>query len=324
MSDDFKLASNLAPFSRLSDRFVPTGYCAGLKMDKQLERLSKVRGISGTGFAWPGPFKRGRDIRKALNRHGLRLCTLDTDIYTDPMFKYGSLSNRDPKIRRAAIARAKGAMDAALEAGSPDINFWMGHDGFEYFFQGHYADAWNWIEDGLREISEHEPSVPISIEPKCKEPRANSYLANMGKALLLVNKINKPHVGVTLDFGHSLAALENPAEVAVLAHREGRLQQIHLNDNYRDWDHDLIPGAVNVWDHVEFFYWVRKLGYKGWFVLDIYPYRDEGVEVLKRSVQVCQKCRRMADKLIEMNVEQLQRDGRHLEVMRLLWDMVGD
>jgi hypothetical protein len=32
----------------------------------------------------------------------------------------------------------------------------------------------------------------------------------------------------------------------------------------------------------------------------------------------------MADKLIGMNVEQLQRDGRHLEVMRLLWDMVGD
>ena len=30
----------------------------------------------------------------------------------------------------------------------------------------------------------------------------------------LVNKINRPHVGITLDFGHSLAALENPAECA--------------------------------------------------------------------------------------------------------------
>ncbi len=39
---------------------------------------------------------------------------------------------------------------------------------------------------------------------------------------------------------------------------------------------NLVPGAVNVWDHIEFFYWLRKLGYEGWFNIDIYPYRDDG------------------------------------------------
>ena len=84
-----------------------------------------------------------------------------------------------------------------------------------------------------------------------------------------------------------------------------------------------MPGSVNVWDHVEFFYWLRKLGYQGWCCIDIFPYRNEGAEVVKRTVQVVHKCCRMADKLLEMNVEQIIRDGQTMEVMRILWDMVG-
>ena len=61
----------------------------------------------------------------------------------------------DPAIRRAAIDRAKGTSDAALAAGAPDINLWPGHDGFDYPFQGHYAQAWEWIVDSLREIAAH-------------------------------------------------------------------------------------------------------------------------------------------------------------------------
>ena len=323
MTDEMKLGSNLCPFSRLSDRFVPSGYTEGYELPKQLEMLAEIDGISGVGMAWPCQFSDPATVKRALGETGLKLCTIDTDVYTEATFKQGSLSNRDPKIRRAAIDRIKGASDAAVEFGAPDINLWLGHDGFEYFFQGHYADAWKWITEGLHEAAEHNPEVPISIEPKCKEPRANQYIANTSTALMLAGKINKPHVGITLDFGHSIAALENPSEVAVLAMLEGRLQQIHINDNYRDWDHDLVPGSVNVWDHVEFFYWLRKLGYQGWYCIDIYPYRNEGSEVLRRTVQVVDKCCRIADRLMEMDVEKIIREGRPMEVMRILWDMVG-
>lgn len=324
MSSEWKLASNLAPFSRLSDRFVPSGYSKGYEFRKQLEQLAAIEGISGVALAWPCQFQDGAELKKVLAEVGLKLGTVDTDVYTEALFKKGSLSNPDPKIRRAAIDRVKGAIDAALEAGSPDINLWLGHDGFDYFFQGHYADAWNWIVEGLQEIAEYNSRLPIGLEYKCKEPRAHEYISNAGTALLLVNKVNKPHVGITLDVGHSLFAQENPASCAALALHEGRLQQIHLNDNYRDWDHDLVPGAVNVWDHVEFFYWVRKLGYSGWYSIDVFPYREDGPEALRRTVQACKKCCHMADRLMELDADRILRDGRHLEVMRLLWDMVGN
>ncbi len=323
MTLDIKLGSNLCPFSRLSDRFVPSGYTQGYELAKQLEMVGKIDGVSGVGMAWPCQFPDAVTVKRALDDNGLKIYTIDTDVYTEARFKHGSLSNRDPKIRRAAIDRIKGASDAAVEYGAPDINLWLGHDGFEYFFQGHYADAWKWLVEGLQEVAEHNPKLPISIEPKCKEPRANMYVANTGKALMLVNKINKPHVGITLDFGHSIAALESPSEAAVLAMTEGRLQQVHINDNYRDWDHDLVPGSVNVWDTVEFFYWLRKLEYKGWYGIDIFPYRNEGTEVVERTVQVVDKCCRIADKLMKMDVEQIIRDGQTMEAMRILWDMVG-
>ena len=322
MDNELKLASNLAPFSRLSDRFVTSGYCGGYDFNKQLEMLAAIEGISGVGLGWPSQCRNGATLKKILENHGLKLATLDADIYTEARFKNGSFSNRNPKIRCAALERAKETIDVAIEAGSSDINLWLGHDGFDYLFQGHYVDAWNWILEGLQELAEYNPNMPISIEPKCREPRANEYVANTGKLLMLVNRINKPHVGITLDFGHSLAALENPAECAVFAMREGRLQQVHLNDNYRDWDHDLIPGSVSVWEQVEFFYWLHRLGYDGWFCIDIYPYRDDGAEVLERAVQACHKSWQVANRLIEMNIEQLLRDGQHLEIKRILWDMV--
>ena len=123
-------------------------------------------------------------------------------------------------------------------------------------------------------------------------------------------------------FGHSLAAQERPAEMAALALREGRLKQIHLNDNYRDWDLDLIPGAATVWEHIEFYYWLRKLGCDGWFNADMYTYREDGAEALKRLVQVHRTCTRIADKLMRMDIERTIRAGGHLEMMRILWNLL--
>jgi len=320
MKPELKLASNLCPFSWLGDRFVTTGYCQGYAFEKKLAMLAAIDGISGVAFGWPCQFKNGAQLGKVVAKHGLKLATLDTNIYTEARFKLGSFTNPDPKIRRAAVARTKETLDAAEEAGSPDINLWPGHDGFDYFFQGHYTDAWKWMVEGICEAADYNPRVPISIEYKCKEPRANIYIANAGKALWLVGKISRPQVGITLDVGHSLAALENPAECAALAMSEGRLQQIHVNDNYRDWDHDMIPGSVNVWDFVEFFYWTRKLGYQGWYCIDSYPYREDGTQALQRASQVCHKCWNIAGKLIAMDIESLLRSKGHLEIMRQLWD----
>ena len=325
MTTTFRLASNLAPLSRLCDRFVPSGYTDDYELEKKLEVLASVDGIDGIGIGYPcSSVGSGSELRQLLARHGLAWALSDADIYTERRFKHGSLSNPDPKIRAAAMDRIKEAIDGSVEGGAASMNLWLGHDGFEYCFQGHYEDAWKWIMEGLAEIAEYNTSdMPVCIEPKCKEPRANTYLANTGKALWALAKIDKPNLALTLDFGHSLAALESPAEAAVLAIREGRLKQIHLNDNHRDWDLDLVPGSATVWEHVEFYYWLLKLGYDGWMSADMFTYREDGAEALKHMVQVHRKCTAVAGKLMEMNVEEIIRRGGHLEMQGILWEMMG-
>jgi len=323
MMPQIKLASNLVPFSRLSDRFVPDGYRDGHDFPAQLRMLAAIEGFQGVALGWPSQFTDGAALKRQLDDLGLKVSTVEPAIYSDRKFQRGALSSVEPAVRRAAIDIVKGTIEAATAAGSADINLWLAQDGFDYILGTHYPDAWKCLMDSLEEIAAHEPALPISIEYKCKEPRANTYVGNCGRALLLANKLNRPHVGITLDVGHALAALENAAECAVLAMREGRLQQVHLNDNYREWDLDLIPGAANPWDLVEVFYWLRKLGYDGWYAVDVFPYREDGTESLQRTVQVVDRCLAMADALDEADLEDLLRRGRHLEAMRILWEMVG-
>ena len=320
MTERPRLASNLVPFSFLCDRFVPGGYTRGLGFEQRLDAVAAVEGIDGAVMGWPCPVDDPTVLKKMLADRGLALSALEPDIYSDARFKHGSLSSRDPGIRRESIERIKATIDAAAEAGAHDINLWLAQDGFDYVFEAHYADAWKWLTDSLADVAEHNPAVPISLEYKVKEPRAHQYVANAGKALLLVAQVNRPHVGITLDVGHSLYALESPAECAVLAMHHSRLQQVHLNDNYRDWDHDLAPGSANPWDLIELLFWTRRLGYAGWFNVDIFNYRADGRACLEFTVRAFRKATQVADRLLAEGAEDRIRSQGHLAILAELWD----
>jgi len=103
------------------------------------------------------------------------------------------------------------------------------------------------------------------------------------KALWLTKKLGKDNVGVLVDFGHSLMSKENPAEVISILGEEKKLFGIHLNDAYREWDDDLVVGSVNLWDTLEFIYYLDKIGYEGWLSFDIFPFRMDA----SRAVELC-------------------------------------
>ena len=102
-------------------------------------------------------------------------------------------------------------------------------------------------------------------------------------AFLLLQGLD--NVGVLLDVGHALAAGENIAEAAALLCQHGKLDYLHLNDNYRSWDDDMMVGAVHLVEYLELVYWLKRLDYQGWLTLDIFPYREDGV----RAATECRK-----------------------------------
>ncbi|MCL2744406.1 MAG: DUF4962 domain-containing protein, partial [Planctomycetaceae bacterium] len=76
----------------------------------------------------------------------------------------------------------------------------------------------------------------------------------------------------------------NPAEAVAICHSYDRLFHIHLNDNYRSWDDDLIVGSIHFWETLELFWVLSDIRYDGWFTIDIWPSRLDGNKAIQESI----------------------------------------
>jgi xylose isomerase len=318
MSDELKIDSGMASLSPCSDRFVPRGYRERRSLDEMLDQAASVKGLKAIAFGYPNGWDNAAEMKKKLADRGLGHGMLEVALYNETEWKLGSFTAPEEKQRLKAIQWGKEALDAAAEVGASDVQLWLGQDGYDYPFQVDYTAQWARLIDGIREVAEHRSDVRIVVEYKIKEPRARCHISTVGRVLQLVNEIGLAHVGCTLDVGHSLMAQENPAEAACLLARYNRLFHLHLNDCYRDWDHDMIPGSINFWELIEFFYHLERVKFDGWYGIDIYPYRENGVKALQMAVDTVYWARKLAKRLESTPLAELQRDHDALEIHKLL------
>ena len=278
MIENHLFGACLPTFGNCADRFCLSGYGGGGKtMEEMLDLAQQVTGLDGLELVgnWHVNDQNIRGVAQMFKDRGLKICMLVPDLWTQAKWGRGSLAATDAKTRQEAVDEIKKVMDWAAELGCPYIDVWPGQDGYDYCFQADYLEAWNWLRDGLAVCAEHNGKVRLLVEYKIKEPRTHCFVNSAAKVLLLLQGMDK--VGVLLDIGHSLAAGANFAEAAALLSSFGKLDYLHLNDNYRSWDDDMIFGSVHVVESLEFIYWLRRLEYKGWLTLDIFPYREDGV-----------------------------------------------
>ena len=268
----------LPTFGNCADRYCLGGYGGGGNtVEEMLDLSKKVEGLDGLELVgnWHVNDQNIRDVAKMFKDRGLKIPMLVPDLWTQAKWGRGSLAAPDARTRQAAVDEVKKVMDWAAELDCPYVDVWPGQDGFDYSFQADYVEAWKWLREGLAVCSQHNDKVRVLVEYKLKEPRTHCFVDHASTVLLLLQGLDK--VGVLLDVGHSLAAWENVAEAAALLSTYGKLDYLHLNDNYRSWDDDMIVGAVHLVEYLELVYWLKRLGYKGWLTLDIFPYREDGV-----------------------------------------------
>ena len=292
-------------FGSFAERYIPGGYNELYDFEKMLEVMSGIDGLEGLGVWWPGhPYiEEPAKLKSTISNHGLRVSDIGPDIWSDPVFKYGSISSPDESIRKKAIDITKKNMDLAVELGAYSVLLWPAHDGFDYMFQADYSSAWDYMLESVNEIGSHNPGVKIAIEPKQKDPRAKEYIEDCGKLLFFIKCLDVDNVGAALDLGHSLFAQERPAESLALYQKYGKLYQVHLNDNYRDADPDLLFGSINFWDTLEMFYWLGKADFKGWLNIDTVTTRNDRAKMLKLAVKFVKDYERMANILLEHEKE---------------------
>ena len=88
------------------------------------------------------------------------------------------------------------------------------------------------------------------------------------------------------------------AEALTILSLHKKLFAIHLNDNYRNADPDMIMGSVHFWEYLELFYYLNKTNFDGYCYLYIESPRDDREKSLALSAKLALKFKGLADKLI--------------------------
>ena len=288
MATDLRFSANINTFNACADRYVLSGYGERLTTEQLIEAATKVEDLSGVevvGF-WHVNDDNVAQVNRQIHDAGLEVTCVTPDIWASAKWGKGSFAANDPKIRRAAIDEVKKSMEWASRMDCKVVDLWFGQDGYDYPLQADYLTAWDRLIEGTIECAGHVPDINLVIEYKPKEPRTHAFISTVGKTLLLLEKVNKPNVGAMIDLGHSLMAYEVTAESAALLHYFGnKLFYMHFNDNWRLWDDDMTAGSVHTIELLELLYWLDRVGYNGWYALDIFPYREDGVRAANESIR---------------------------------------
>jgi xylose isomerase len=288
MKNQLRFSANINTFNAGADRYVLSGYGERYPTEELIRMATEIEGLSGIELVgmWHVNDGNVESICRQVADAGLLVSCVTPDIWASSQWGKGSFTSNDPRIRSAAIQEVKKSMDWAVQLNCNVIDLWFGQDGYDYPFQGNFETAWDRIISGVQECAEHRPDVNIVIEYKPKEPRTHCYIASVGKTLLLIDRVSRPNVGAMIDLGHALMGYENVAESATLLQYFGRrLFYMHFNDNWRLWDDDMTVGSVHTIELLELLYWLDRIGYNGWYALDIFPYRENGKRAAQESIR---------------------------------------
>lgn len=289
----FEYSIILAFMGQLKDRF--SFYQKERTVKEKFALVSQVEGVSGVEMVYPNELSDVAQVKDLLQQYNLRLTAVNVNLKGDPRWHQGALTSRDKATRQEAVQWLKQGMDIAAELGSFLVTVCPLADGYDYPFEIDYVRAWRDFLKCLRAAADHRDDVRLSLEYKQSEPRARVILNSASGSLYALSQIDRPNVGVTLDMGHALYAGESCAEAVALLADAGKLFLVHGNDNYRNWDWDLIPGSVNLWDLIESTYYLRKMGYNGVITFDVFPARLDPVKTMEASLRMY----RLSESLID-------------------------
>lgn len=293
-----------------ADRFVPGAYGEGfLSTEQAIQRATKIERIKAIEFMSSDLDDPPERISSLLKENRLQLASILVNTFSSK-WKLSSLSNQDEDLRKEAVEEVRRTVNFSDKLGCDDIILWLGSDGFDYPFQVDYQKQWGVLLKEIEKLAEEFPNKRFALEYKLKEPRKYLFVSSAMKALWIAKKLKKDNVGVLVDFGHALMSKENPAEVICILSGEKKLFGIHFNDAYREWDDDLVVGSVNLWDTLEFIYYLDKIEYQGWLSFDIFPFRMDPSRAVELCIRNTDNLIRLAQKIDKEKLVKAQNNLR--------------
>ena len=291
-----KTSLGIWAFGNMATRFNASGYKPELT---GVSTAQKVRtAVEGLGdlmddyeFHFPqelSPANLG-EVREALGGHGI-YCVC-SGLHLDPQFAKGGFCSPDDATRAEALRLTREGIDLAAEVGAHFI-IWPGIEGYNYPFQTPYASSWKRFIDGVGESAQHakDKGVTVLLEHKNSEPAMKILMRNIGMTLHVIHTLRAQgidNVKVNMDWQHLIMNGENLAEYAALLAAEGLLGHQHANSGWGTFDDDNMVGATAFMETIELAVELRRAGYGDngeRLGFDLYPYTEDAVGAVRRSV----------------------------------------
>ena len=215
---------------------------------EKLEDAAEVHRLTGSAprvalhIPWDAVDDYG-GLRARATELGLGIGAVNPNLFQEPMYRLGSITNPDPRVRRLATDHLLECAEIAAVLGSTAQSLWFA-DGINYPGQDSLMVRRERLLDCLREVYAALPDdQELLVEYKPFEPAFYATdIPDWGSAMLICQELG-PRALVLVDFGHHLHGTNVEQIVATLS-GVGRLGGFHFN-NRKYADDDLIVGSTN-------------------------------------------------------------------------------
>jgi L-rhamnose isomerase / sugar isomerase len=208
----------------------------------EVHRLTGTAGAVALHFPWDATGDYGA-LREQIEARGLRVGAVNPNLFQDPDYKLGSITNPDARVRAKAVAHLLECLEIAAALGSTAQSLWLA-DGTNYPGQDDLRERRRRLLDALSTVySELPADQRLMVEYKLFEPAFYATdLADWGSSLLICQALGE-RAQVLVDLGHHAQGV-NIEQIVALLGDQGRLGGFHFN-NRKYADDDLIVGSVN-------------------------------------------------------------------------------
>jgi len=259
------------------------------------------------------------EVREALTSAGLKAGAICMR-YPSSM-RGGAFTNADEALRRKAIELTKEGCAWAEALGAKELVVWSAYDGYDYAHQADYLVMWQRVVDAFQEVCDAYPNLRVSLEFKPTDENTRFFaVPSTGSALLLVKEVDRPNMGLTLDFGHCLAAGENPAQSVAMVGGAGKLFGIQLNDGYTRLgaEDGMILGSVHPHMALECVRWLQKTKFAGHIYFDTFPRNEDPVRECEYNIRKFKSLWQRAIMLQQAGIDELTVRQDAMGVLELL------
>ena len=316
-----KLAIISAFLGGVKNRYMT--YQADRTLEEKFKVAAQIENLDGLEVCYPADFADVNLLKSLLADHGLGVSAINVRSRRTGKWWRGSFTSARTEERAEVVDDFKRAIDLAVELGTPRISTCPLNEGHDYVFEMNYLDAYRYAEETFSAICAHNRDIKVCIEYKWNDPRVRCLLGSAGETLAFCQAVDAENLGVTLDIGHAILSAERAAQSAAMLSRAGRLFYVHLNDNDRYWDWDMLPGAFNFWEFIEFFYYLKEVGYDNdWYAYDVMSKEIDTVETFNAVTYLTRKLEGLTGRIDRQHMAALMEERNPAKTMRYLYDCV--